>query len=31
MLEGMMLLLGFLLVGIFFFYIYQEHGPHSED
>ncbi len=31
MLEGMMLLLGFFLVGIFLFYIYQEHGPHAED
>lgn len=31
MLEGMMLLLGFFLVGFFLFYIYQEHGPNTED
>ncbi len=31
MLEGLMLLLGFVLVGLCLFYIYQEHGPNAED
>lgn len=31
MLQGIMLALGFLLVGICLYYFQQEHGPDKEE
>ena len=30
MFSGLMLLLGFVLVGLFLYFLHEEHGPDSE-
>lgn len=31
MLDGFMVLLGIFMVGIFLFYLHQEHGPGTDE
>ncbi len=31
MLDGFMVLLGIILIGLFLFYLHEEHGPGAEE